>query len=69
MTYDVKYCIQRNIRPRFTFAPFALVVNRRILNWAYSNVLTYYSQLCLGEFKKGRNRLLIKEAENNTRRK
>lgn len=45
MTYDVKYCIQGNIRPRFTFAPFALVVNRRILNWAYSNVLTYLSLL------------------------
>lgn len=45
MTYYVKYCMQGNIRPRFTFAPFAPVVNGRILNWAYSNVLTYFSLL------------------------
>lgn len=44
MTYDVKYCKQGNIRSRFTFA---LVVNGRILNWAYTtcNVLTYLSLL------------------------
>lgn len=65
------YCLQRNICPRFFFAPFVLVVSGQISGLANSNVPNYLfdTQACLGEFKTVQNNLQVLKAENNTEAK
>lgn len=52
------------IYPHFIFVPFAIVFSGQILDWANSKQILYLlcsneivliPQLCLGEFKMGRN--------------